>query len=74
MFYDRILLRFGDLTLKGRNQKYFVDKLWHLVKLKLSGLNVKIEKMYNRFYILLNDCDHNEVIKRLDYVSGLYSH
>ncbi len=74
MIYDRILLRFGDLTLKGRNQKYFVDKLWHLVKLKLSGLNVKIEKMYNRFYILLNDCDHNEVIKRLDYVSGLYSY
>ena len=33
MVYDQILVRFGDLTLKGRNQKVFLTALFRLVKL-----------------------------------------
>ena len=36
MIYDRILVRYGDLTLKGRNQKVFVNMVLGLVKTKLS--------------------------------------
>lgn len=74
MIFDRILVRYGDLTLKGRNQRVFVNMVLSLVKTKLRGLNVTIEKTFDRLYILLNGEDYNEVIKRLNCVSGLHSY
>lgn len=74
MIYDRILVRYGDLTLKGRNQKVFVNMVLGLVKTKLKGTKATIEKTFDRLYILLNGEDYKEVIKRLGYVSGLYSY
>lgn len=74
MIYDRILVRYGDLTLKGRNQKVFVNLVLNLVKTKLKGTKATILKTFDRLYILLNGEDYKEVIKRLGYVSGLYSY
>ncbi len=74
MIYDRILVRYGDLTLKGKNQKVFVNMVVNLVKQKLKGTKAVVEKTFDRLYILLNGEDHNEVIKRLGYVSGLHSY
>lgn len=74
MIYDRILVRYGDLTLKGKNQKMFVNLVLNLVKTKLKGTKATMLKTFDRLYILLNGEDHNEVIKRLGYVSGLYSY
>lgn len=74
MIYDRILVRYGDLTLKGKNQKIFLDKVFSLTKNKLKGLNLNIERTHSRIYILLNDENIDEVIKRLGYVSGLSSY
>ena len=37
MNYDRILVRFGDLTLKGKNQKLFIRKLYNLIDEKMKG-------------------------------------
>src|SRR5574344_1298352 len=74
MIYDHILVRYGDLTLKGKNQKIFLSKLFHLIDLKLKGLPVEIEKTRDRTYIKLLDCDYKEVIERLNLVSGLYSY
>lgn len=72
--YDRILVRYGDLTLKGRNQKLFLDKVQGLIKSKLNGLDVTIQNTHSRVYILLNGTNHNEVIKRLNRVSGISSY
>ncbi len=74
MIYNQILVRFGDLTLKGKNQKDFLRKLYELMALKMKGLNVEIENTYDRIYIHLNDENVSEVIKRLDYVSGISSY
>ena len=74
MIYDRILVRYGDLTLKGRNQKMFLTKVQNLTKSKLKGLDVKIDCTHSRIYVHLNGVDHNEVLKRLDRVSGLCSY
>ena len=35
MIYNQILVRFGDLTLKGKNQKVFLKTLFKLVKEKM---------------------------------------
>ncbi|MDE5868166.1 MAG: tRNA 4-thiouridine(8) synthase ThiI [Anaeroplasmataceae bacterium] len=72
--YNQILVRFGDLTLKGRNQKEFLRRLYALMALKMKGLNVSIENTHDRIYIYLNDTKAEDVIDRLKYVSGISSY
>ncbi len=72
--YERILVRYGDLTLKGKNKRVFLDRVNSLIREKVNNSNVVYEKKHDRLYILLNGEDHNEVIKGLDKVSGLYSY
>ena len=74
MIYDRILVRFGDLTLKGKNQKDFIRALHKLVANKMEGLNVEIDYQHDRIYIHLLDEDQEKVIERLNYVSGISSY
>ena len=74
MIYDRILVRYGDLTLKGRNQKMFLTKVQNLTRNKLKDLNVTVECTHSRIYVMLNGIDYKDVIKKLDTVSGLSSY
>lgn len=72
--YERILVRYGDLTLKGKNKKMFIDKVNALVKQKVNNDNVVYEKNHDRLYILLNGEDHEKIIDGLNKVSGLRSY
>ncbi len=72
--YERILVRYGELTLKGKNKHLFVAKVVELIKSKLAGLDVTIDKRHDRLYIELNQASEVEVIKRLNRVSGLHSY
>jgi len=72
--YERILVRYGELTLKGKNKHLFVAKVVELIKSKLAGLDVTIDKRHDRLYIELNLESEVEVIKRLNRVSGLHSY
>lgn len=72
--YERILVRYGDLTLKGKNKRVFIERVTSLIKQKVNNDNVKYEKNHDRMYIKLNGVDHNEVIAGLDKVSGLSSY
>ena len=74
MLYNQILVRFGDLTLKGKNQNTFLRALYKLIEKKLDGLNVEIENRHDRVYIHLNNEDVNKVIERLNLVSGISSY
>ena len=74
MIYNKILVRYGDLTLKGRNRKIFVQRVVNLVKEKLEGLKTTLEITHDRIYVSINGEDTNEIIKRLSYVSGLSSY
>ena len=72
--YERILVRYGDLTLKGKNKRVFLDRVNSLIREKVNNPNVVYEKKHDRLYILLNGEDHNEIINGLDKVSGLSSY
>ena len=74
MIYNKILVRFGDLTLKGKNRKMFVSRVVNLVKEKLDGLKTTLEITHDRIYVNINGEDTNEIVKRLSYVSGLCSY
>jgi len=73
MYKKMILIRFGDLMLKGKNQNTFINAIKRLIKDKLSDLNVTIINTYNRVYLELNDVNPDLVVNRLMLVSGLHS-
>jgi len=74
MIYNQILIRLGDLTLKGKNQNVFLRRLYNLVYEKLDGLKVIIEIRHDRIYIDLNEEDVNKVIERINLISGISSY
>ena len=73
MYKKEILIRFGDLMLKGKNQNVFVKSIRKLIKDKLRDLDINIINTYNRVYLELNDVDPDLVVERLMLVSGLHS-
>ncbi len=74
MLYNQILVRFGDLTLKGKNQKVFLQSLYRLMAVKMEGLDVQIENQHDRIFIHLQQEDPSKVIERLNLVSGISSY
>jgi thiamine biosynthesis protein ThiI len=74
MKYDRILIRYGEMTTKGRNRNLFVRRLKDNVAKKLHEFpNIKIEYMRDRMYILLNGEPHEPIIDKLKTVFGIHS-
>ncbi|MDH9608852.1 tRNA 4-thiouridine(8) synthase ThiI [Staphylococcus epidermidis] len=75
MQYDHLLVRYGELTLKGTNRKMFVNQLKDNVKralIPLRGYHVKGKR--DRMYIELSpEADINEIIHRLSKVYGIKS-
>ena len=75
MQYDHLLVRYGELTLKGTNRKIFINQLKDNVKralIPLSGYHVKGKR--DRMYIELSpEADINEIIQRLSKVYGIKS-
>ncbi|MCG1375221.1 tRNA 4-thiouridine(8) synthase ThiI [Staphylococcus epidermidis] len=75
MQYDHLLVRYGELTLKGTNRKMFVNQLKDNVKralIPLSGYHVKGKR--DRMFIELSpEADINEIIQRLSKVYGIKS-
>ncbi len=74
MLYNYILVRLGDLTLKGKNQNVFLRRLYNLINLKLTGLDIKIEYRHDRIYIDPKNEEIKNICERLDLVSGISSY
>ncbi len=69
-----LLLRYGELFLKGKNKNYFENKLISNIKESLEGLDYTFVKTQNRYYIEDYDEDiQDELISRLTKVFGLHS-
>ncbi|WP_462411304.1 tRNA uracil 4-sulfurtransferase ThiI [Neobacillus sp. Marseille-QA0830] len=74
MNYDRILIRYGEISTKGRNRKKFVDKLRKSVRIALSPFpKVKIEASHDRMYVLLNGENGIEIVEKLKHIFGIQS-
>jgi tRNA uracil 4-sulfurtransferase len=74
MRYDHILIRFGEIALKGRNRKKFVERLKKNVSQKLKEFpNKEIIATRDRMYIKLNGDPYQEMIDRLTDVFGIQS-
>ncbi len=69
-----LLLRFGELYLKGNNRYIFEQQLINNIKAKLVGEEYKFEKTFGRYIINSYPEDREDIlINKLQKVFGLYS-
>ena len=69
-----ILIRYGEIHLKGKNKRYFENKLISNIKRKLEGLEYVFT--YKRSRYVVSDYrpeTENEIISRLKQVFGIHS-
>lgn len=72
MNYDRILIRYGEISTKGRNRSKFVERLRKSIKSALSAYpNIKIQSDRDRMYVILNGEDGNSIIEKLKKIFGI---
>lgn len=74
MKYDVILIRYGELALKGRNRDLFEAALVQSVKSVLRPFaNINVRRNYGRMYVELHGEDAHAVVERLRRVFGISS-
>ncbi len=69
-----IIIRYGEIFLKGKNRDYFESLLIKNIKHALDGLNFEFTRSQGRYFVEGYDCDdEEEIIDRLKKVFGIYS-
>ncbi|MFD2446347.1 tRNA uracil 4-sulfurtransferase ThiI [Bacillus sp. CGMCC 1.16607] len=74
MNYDRILIRYGELSTKGRNRGKFVEKLKKSIKRAIQNYpTAKVEADRERTYIVLGEEKVEDVVNALRNIFGIQS-
>ena len=72
MKYDHIMVRFGELSTKGKNKKEFIKVLANNIRAALADFkDVEIISQFDHIYVKLNDNYPQKVIEVLQDVSGI---
>ncbi|SDY85544.1 tRNA uracil 4-sulfurtransferase ThiI [Tindallia californiensis] len=72
MVRKEIIIRSGETVLKGKNRKFFEDKLLSDLHRVLKPMGIlKMFKKHNRVYIPVNHDNHQKMIERLKHVFGV---
>jgi tRNA uracil 4-sulfurtransferase len=75
MKYNRILVRYGEISTKGRNRKMFTSKLRENILAALRDMpTISINASRDRLHILLGEEDGQEVLFRLQSIFGIQSY
>jgi tRNA uracil 4-sulfurtransferase len=74
MEYNHILIRYGEIGLKGKNRKMFIERLFKNIKVAIKAFpNVKPTMTRDRLFIELNGEDHEAIAIKLEKVFGIHS-
>ena len=72
--YDHIMVRFGELSTKGKNKQNFINQLGINIKHALKEYKTLVyEIRHDHIYIKLNDNNPFPIIERLQDVSGIHA-
>lgn len=72
MQYDHILVRYGELSLKGKNRKVFYNRLHENIRHHLKAYpEIKIKTTRDRLSIFLNGVDPTPLIPILQRIFGI---
>ena len=69
-----ILIKYGELTTKKGNRKFFINTLYKNINDKLKGYDVKISKDISRMYIEFMDKDLDKILKRINSIFGIHEY
>ena len=69
-----ILIKYGEITTKKGNRKFFINTLYKNILLKLQGYNVKIHKDISRMYIEFEDKDLDNILDRINSIFGIHQY
>ncbi len=75
MKYDHIMIRFGELSTKGKNKKDFIRILAKNIKNSLKDFNsLEYDIRYDHIYIALNDEKNTDkIISILQSIAGIHA-
>ncbi|GEN45915.1 tRNA uracil 4-sulfurtransferase ThiI [Alkalibacillus haloalkaliphilus] len=74
MKYDHILIRYGELALKGKNQKFFINTLRSNVQRALKDYpDLSIKGKRDHMYILLDGRDPDPIVDKCKDIFGIQS-
>ena len=72
MKYTEIMVRYGELSTKGKNRRSFIMQLAQNVKHSLVEFpEIKIRADRDRMHLILNDADWQKVLPKLEKVFGI---
>jgi len=69
-----IMIKYGELTTKKGNRKFFINTLFSNIKHKLKGLNVHIHKDISRMYIEFSDSELDLILGRINNIFGIHEY
>ncbi|MFP7493301.1 tRNA uracil 4-sulfurtransferase ThiI [Terribacillus saccharophilus] len=74
MQYDHILIRYGEMALKGKNRKHFTKQLEYNVKDQIKPFpKAKVERTRDRMYIHLHGENHEPIVEACRHIFGIHS-
>lgn len=69
-----IMIRYGELSTKGKNRRIFINQLAYNVKQSLHGYpKVKVRSDRDRMHLILNGEDDRQVMTQLEPIFGIQS-
>ncbi|RHW49988.1 tRNA 4-thiouridine(8) synthase ThiI [Bombilactobacillus bombi] len=75
MNYTEIMIRYGELSTKGKNRRSFIDRLHgNVAKVLQDFPELRIHPKRDRMHINLNGTDAQAVMKRLQVVFGIQNY
>jgi len=74
MKYDTLILRYGEISLKGKNRKSFYDTLYDRVREQVLDIkDIQLKKRFDHIEVVLNDVDYRRITDRIRHVFGIQS-
>ena len=74
VMYDTVLVRYGELSTKGRNKKDFIKRLDSNIRWILRDhTGLEYRRTHDRIYIRLNGEDHRDIREKLGKIFGISS-
>ncbi|MEW9500685.1 tRNA uracil 4-sulfurtransferase ThiI [Jeotgalibacillus marinus] len=75
MNFDRILIRYGEISTKGKNRNKFINQLKRNILDSLTGLSpVRIDAGRDRMHVLIdNTAEVDQILTRIEPIFGIQS-
>ena len=67
-----ILIKYGELTTKKDNRKFFIKTLKNNIIDKLNGYNILVTDDYYRMFIEVEEDDIDSIIDKLTCIFGIH--